>query len=144
MTMMNWNFRLFLCAICISWSVDIRSVVETVSSLSSHTINFRFSVIYCLCAPEGEEKQLLFCFQVLYPSLPPFVIIHLFLSTFNWFSCFLLVSKGGKTTGRPFQRSFRWVSVSIMTYQWTSLWSTRKPSRSCTICGCVSNSWPIP
>lgn len=54
--------------------------------------------------------------------------------------CPFLLSKGGKTTGHPSQRSFPWDHVSIMTYQWTSQWSIRKPLRSCTISGCVSNS----
>lgn len=63
-------------------------------------------------------------------------------SRLTYFSvCQMLLSKGGKTTGPPSQRSFLWDRVSITTYQWTSQWNIRKPLRSCTISGCVSNSW---
>ena len=57
--------------------------------------------------------------------------LHFFLSS--------LVLQAGKTTGPPSQRSSLWAPVSTKTLQWTSLWSSRRLSRSCTTSGCVSS-----
>lgn len=49
-----------------------------------------------------------------------------------------LLFQAGKTTGRSCRRSSQWVPVSTTTSRWTSQSSTRRRSRSCITCGCVS------
>lgn len=48
--------------------------------------------------------------------------------------------QGVRTTGPRCLRSSLLAHVSTTTLQWTFLSSTRRPSRSCTTCGCVSGS----
>lgn len=46
--------------------------------------------------------------------------------------------QAGKTTGRPCRRVSQWAPVSTRTSRWTSRLSSRRRSRSCITCGCVS------
>lgn len=48
--------------------------------------------------------------------------------------------QGVRTTGPHCLRSSPLARVSTTTLQWTFLSSSRRPSRSCTTCGCVSGS----
>lgn len=80
-----------------------------------------------------------------------FILVFQFLHTFR--TLYNILSKGPwlhvvypltsspqgvRTTGPRCLRSSLSARVSTTTLQWTFLLSTRRPSRSCTTCGCVS------